>query len=172
MNDALAKAPNDVVRAILTALCSDEDINRRVNEYLRKIANKTHPQISKSSKGSGSNARKRKATEDIKICVQCQSPFYEDENDKKACKFHDGYLEVDYDNDFWADHDENCHGTIDTPEMREENPEGFEWDCCGKGGDTNGCKRGPHKATGAERGRYGDNSDGEGTEEDDSEGDD
>lgn len=125
-----------------------------------------------SSKGSGSNARKRKATEDIKICVQCQSPFYEDENDKKACKFHDGYLEVDYDNDFWADHDENCHGTIDTPEMREENPEGFEWDCCGKGGDTNGCKRGPHKATGAERGRYGDNSDGEGTEEDDSEGDD
>ena len=55
-------------------------------------------------------------------------------------------LEVDYAADVWADHDENCHGTIDTDEMREVNPEGFVWDCCDKPGDEEGCQRGRHQA--------------------------
>lgn len=57
-----------------------------------------------------------------------------------------GELEVDYDADIWADHDENCHGTIDTESMREENPEGFVWNCCDKPGDEAGCYRGRHEA--------------------------
>ncbi|KAK7756636.1 hypothetical protein SLS62_001473 [Diatrype stigma] len=55
-------------------------------------------------------------------------------------------LEVDDDNDFWADHDEDCHGTIDTDEMREEFPEGFFWNCCDKPGTAEGCTRGRHRA--------------------------
>jgi hypothetical protein len=66
---------------------------------------------------------------------------------------------VDYESDFWADHDENCHGVIDTEEMREEFPDGFIWTCCnthGGGGvelesykgqpeeNLEGCKKGPH----------------------------
>ena len=51
-----------------------------------------------------------------------------------------------YDDDFWADHDENCHGTIDTEDMREEFPDGFQWSCCEQLGTEPGCKRGRHQA--------------------------
>ena len=58
-----------------------------------------------------------------------------------------GDLDPDYENDFWADHDENCHGTIDTEANREEYPEGFVWSCCDRQGDEpGGCLRGKHEA--------------------------
>lgn len=57
-----------------------------------------------------------------------------------------GELEVDHEGDFWADHDEDCHGTIDTAEMRVEYPEGFIWDCCDELGDSEGCTVGKHEA--------------------------
>lgn len=57
-----------------------------------------------------------------------------------------GYLEVDDEGGFWADHDEDCHGKIDTDEMREEFPDGFRWDCCGQTGDAEGCHRGAHQS--------------------------
>jgi hypothetical protein len=57
-----------------------------------------------------------------------------------------GGLEVNYQAYVWADHDERCHGTIDTKDMRKESPEGFIWDCCGKRGDESGCKLGKHEA--------------------------
>lgn len=63
-----------------------------------------------------------------------------------TCSYISGRLEVDDENDFWADHDEDCHGTIDTPEMREEYPEGFFWTCCDKLGTDEGCTRGRHRA--------------------------
>ena len=55
---------------------------------------------------------------------------------------HTGDLEVDYEGDFWADHDEDCHGKIDTNSMRREYPEGFKWTCCEKTGDESGCTLG------------------------------
>jgi hypothetical protein len=69
-------------------------------------------------------------------------------------------LDVDWDGDFWADHDEDCHGTIDSEELREEYPDGYRWSCCnmlgggGKENDENvevdedkikGCQTGPHR---------------------------
>lgn len=54
-------------------------------------------------------------------------------------------MEVDYDNDTWADHEENVHGTIDSKEKREECPQGFIWDCCEEPGDEPGCVVGPHR---------------------------
>lgn len=52
----------------------------------------------------------------------------------------------DYEGDFWADHDEKCHGVIDSAELREEYPDGYIWDCCGETGSHPGCMRGPHKS--------------------------
>eukprot|EP00282_Hemiselmis_andersenii_P012079 CAMPEP_0114117398 /NCGR_PEP_ID=MMETSP0043_2-20121206/5012_1 /TAXON_ID=464988 /ORGANISM="Hemiselmis andersenii, Strain CCMP644" /LENGTH=184 /DNA_ID=CAMNT_0001209787 /DNA_START=31 /DNA_END=586 /DNA_ORIENTATION=+ len=50
---------------------------------------------------------------------------------------HDGELEVD--DDAWPDHDERCHGTIDSNSMRREFPENFIWSCCNtRGGETEG----------------------------------
>lgn len=55
-------------------------------------------------------------------------------------------MDVDDEDDFWADHDENCHGEIDTEDMRKEYPEGFRWSCRQELGDKEGCHTGPHRA--------------------------
>jgi hypothetical protein len=47
--------------------------------------------------------------------------------------------------DFWADHDENCHGTINSEWARKEYPEGFVWSCCEQNGDADGCESGVHE---------------------------
>lgn len=50
-----------------------------------------------------------------------------------------GDKEVDYESDFWADHDENCHGD---PEDFVDDPDfegGFLWSCCGEIGSAKGC---------------------------------
>lgn len=57
-----------------------------------------------------------------------------------------GDLEPDYDSHVWADHDERCHGTIDSDWCRKEYPDGFAWDCCDKIGTDEGCTRGKHEA--------------------------
>lgn len=74
-------------------------------------------------------------------------------NDKHFLTFA-GDLEVDDENDFWADHDEDCHGEIDTKEMRVEFPDGFKWTCCQKLGYLKGCTKGPHNAVDGKRSKY------------------
>ena len=60
---------------------------------------------------------------------------------KRLERYHPGELEQDDDSDFWADHDERCHGLID--ELKGEYPEGFKWTCCGEKGDqSSGCEIG------------------------------
>lgn len=39
-------------------------------------------------------------------------------------------MEVDDDSYVWADHDESCHGTIDSDFCRKEYPAEFTWTCC------------------------------------------
>ncbi|KAJ9653478.1 hypothetical protein H2198_007320 [Neophaeococcomyces mojaviensis] len=99
------------------------------------------------------SARSKKSKVDDEIswkdryvhCVQCYEMFDVMDNDDESCCYHDGYLEVDYELDFWADHDEDCHGTIDSLELRNEYPEGYTWNCCDQSGDTEGCMHGPHR---------------------------
>jgi hypothetical protein len=63
----------------------------------------------------------------------------DDDNDEWH---HSGELEVNDDAGTWDDHDEGCHGTIDSNSMRREFPEGFTWSCCGASGDAQGCVKG------------------------------
>jgi hypothetical protein len=65
-----------------------------------------------------------------------------------TCK---GELEVDYDNDTWADHDENFHGPIDTPANRRQFPETFTWSCCDAQGAALDCKTSRHRPNRAKR---------------------
>lgn len=53
-----------------------------------------------------------------------------------------GELQVDWDGDFWADHDEECHGRI--ADLEDEYPEGFKWSCCDELGNEEGCEVGKH----------------------------
>ncbi|KAI0478154.1 hypothetical protein F4859DRAFT_478747 [Xylaria cf. heliscus] len=151
--ERLVNMPEAQAKAILLALCSDNlQLRDRTREFLDQIESLEHP----TTAGSHPRGTKRKARSSIKICVQCQSPFYEEDNIGKVCIYHNGELEADYDADAWIDHDERCHGTIDSDENRDERPEGFNWNCCGKPGHRGGCTRGKHDALSNQRGRYGD----------------
>lgn len=63
----------------------------------------------------------------------------EDEEDEED-RHHPGHLMVDHDN--WEDHDERCHGVIDSNALRREYPENYVWDCCDQAGDAPGCTPG------------------------------
>lgn len=53
-----------------------------------------------------------------------------------------GILEVDY--EAFADHDEDCHGPMDTDENRRQFPGNFIWSCCEEDGASEGCLKAPH----------------------------
>ncbi|KAF2251766.1 hypothetical protein BU26DRAFT_422577 [Trematosphaeria pertusa] len=96
--------------------------------------------------------RKREYTRQrYEICDQCGEEYDVLANERCSCVWHEGELEVDYDADIWADHDENCHGTIDTDDMREEIPEGFVWGCCEQLGTAKGCRKSVHRPDRAKR---------------------
>lgn len=57
-----------------------------------------------------------------------------------------GTKDVDYGNDFWADHDENCHGPCESFVDDDDYGEGFLWTCCETQGDNKGCHSTKHKA--------------------------
>ncbi|KAI0436694.1 hypothetical protein F4803DRAFT_566649 [Xylaria telfairii] len=151
--ERLVNIPETKAKSILLALCSDNSqLKERALQFLQDIDALEHDMTA----GDHQKGTKRKAQSAIMICIQCQSPFYEEDNGDRKCKYHNGKLEVDYEGDAWADHDEDCHGTIDTDENRLEYPEGFRWSCCGKVGYRSGCTRGRHDARSGLRGRYGD----------------
>lgn len=39
----------------------------------------------------------------------------------------------------WPDHDENCHGPIDSEDNRRDYPESFVYICCDRHGDEEPC---------------------------------
>lgn len=51
---------------------------------------------------------------------------------------------VDESSDFWADHDESCHGAMDSFEDDPAYEDGFMWECCEKGIGEEGCERTNH----------------------------
>lgn len=199
--DALYHASDSTVRAILTALCDDRRVYAKALQYLDLLEPGAKTKA-KSAAMSGTDSKKRKPISTLSICVQCDEPFYEDSTEKcryhyGKSRFYSspllsfnvaviisskvsiggltvgiGELEPDYESDFWADHDENCHGTINTDEMREEFPDGFEWTCCEQLGSAPGCKLGRHESNPekSKKGKYvSDSEDNIGTSEDNEE---
>jgi hypothetical protein len=103
------------------------------------------------------------ATGRIAICLNCNSQFNVTENEKGDCLWHTGILislkyfdsmpssiigekELYHDDDYWADHDPNCHGDPESFIDDDDFAEGFQWTCCDQPGDNNGCKSTKHKA--------------------------
>ncbi|WZH40510.1 uncharacterized protein QYS62_001443 [Fusarium acuminatum] len=135
-------ASEQQLRAILLALCDDSSVRALAENHYRALKAADDP----------STGLKRKAADDLFVCVQCDEAFTEESNTETSCWYHPetdaavGDLDVDDSGDFWADHDEDCHGEIDTWEMREEMPDGFVWSCCRKLGGRKGCTKGKHEA--------------------------
>lgn len=57
-----------------------------------------------------------------------------------------GEKELDYESDFWADHDERCHGPMNSFFDDPGYADGFIWGCCQEPGSNEGCKSTKHKA--------------------------
>ncbi|KAH9895439.1 hypothetical protein F4778DRAFT_272472 [Xylariomycetidae sp. FL2044] len=152
--EKIANAPDHIVRATLIALCNSTAMQEQAEAYIDKMtALAAGPQRDATTHGSARN-RKRKAASEINICVQCLEAFHADDNEPKACLYHDGDLDFDDDSPVWYDWDERCHGEMDCEETRQEYPEGFAWSCCDNIGTHKGCTRGPHEAMNGTRGRY------------------
>lgn len=82
--DALSRASDHTVRAILTALCDDRSVRSKALAYLDKL----EPQARTAA--TVLPTRKRKAAHSLSICVQCEDAFDEDDNVSKDCKYHTG----------------------------------------------------------------------------------
>ncbi|KAK3346010.1 hypothetical protein B0T25DRAFT_267100 [Lasiosphaeria hispida] len=170
-SNAISFATDNTVRAILTALCDDEDVRTKAYKFLGML----EPEAIVAAKNNGV-ARKRKATLIWSICVQCERPFNEEAKQEKTCHYHNGELELDEESSIWADHDVGTHGDPDCDHYRKECPEGFFWSCCEKNNLEPGCKLGYHQSDPAKNKRHKDDDTepegGEDEEEGDTEEDD
>ncbi|KAJ3487314.1 hypothetical protein NLG97_g6434 [Lecanicillium saksenae] len=129
--DVLVQLKESQLRAILVALCDDVHTRNKVVEMANKLT--TAP----SNCGGADQA----------ICIQCDQAFSILTRLQSQCRYHPGEMEADYDDDTWADNDENIHGPIETEENMAEFPDAFIWDCCEQRGTAAGCEVGPHRAS-------------------------
>ncbi|KAH6663349.1 hypothetical protein B0J14DRAFT_609262 [Halenospora varia] len=79
------------------------------------------------------------------ICENCKEEFELDGNERGDCVWHPGHKELNDEEDFWADHDPDCHGDPESFIDDSDFAEGFIWTCCDKAGDADGCKETKHK---------------------------
>lgn len=150
--DRLICAPESLAQSVLVALCDDTRIQARALKYLgeledyalrRTTANKnttatttttaknntkSDDQPDKGGSSTSSNPLKRKKPmEPGQICLQCKHAFIPSGNAAEACLYHPGELDLDEEHSTWDDWDEDVSGPHDSPENREDHPEGFVW---------------------------------------------
>lgn len=73
-------APDYHVRAALLSLCAETDIRPKIASRMLALRNAD----------DATQALKRKSLKDLFICVQCEKPFSQEDNQPGACSYHDG----------------------------------------------------------------------------------
>ncbi|KLU90141.1 hypothetical protein MAPG_09107 [Magnaporthiopsis poae ATCC 64411] len=153
LNEAIDEISADRLRQFVRELCATSEPARKhfsdrllVAETVPVVDLTTEDADNTPAKGGASKDQKRKHTRQrYEMCEQCNEEYDVETNGPTSCVWHEGKSVPDYDGDFWADHDEQCHGTIDSEWAREEFPEGFIWTCCEEvGADAEGCQTGAH----------------------------
>ncbi|KAF5607007.1 uncharacterized protein FSUBG_5465 [Fusarium subglutinans] len=131
----LLSAPEQQIRAVLGVLCQDEDTRSRALDHYHSL--QATPEVS--------DGRKRKAEDEMSVCVRCKKAFDKHENtDERACRYHPGFMNADDQAEAWADYD-GLLEDVETEEYWEEHPEAFIWDCCDNRGTEEGCTYGKHE---------------------------
>ncbi|EAT82605.1 hypothetical protein HBH56_112270 [Parastagonospora nodorum] len=138
LHDAIDSATIDRLRTVLRAICTE-------NTAAFKLAC-DHLLVVQGADGDTDTKRKRdERLQRFEICEQCQEEYDVLDNPDDACVWHPGETEPDFEGDFWADHDEDCHGEIDSEWARKEYPEGFVYSCCDAKANEEGCQMDAHK---------------------------
>lgn len=81
--EQIMRAPTHHVKATLAFLCKDSEVEEVALARLDALA-----EMEKAATEAPGN--KRKATEELAVCIQCETPFYKDENHLGACSYHPG----------------------------------------------------------------------------------
>ncbi|EJT69656.1 hypothetical protein GGTG_12540 [Gaeumannomyces tritici R3-111a-1] len=146
LNEAIHTISADRLREFVRELCTTSETARKHFSDRLLVDLTTEDADNTPAEEGASTGQKRKHTRQrYEVCEQCNNEYDVETNGPTSCVWHDGETEPDDDGDFWADHDERCHGTIDSEWAREEYPEGFIWSCCDKiGVGAEGCQTGAH----------------------------
>ncbi|KAK7535850.1 uncharacterized protein J3D65DRAFT_626472 [Phyllosticta citribraziliensis] len=145
--DVLTRAINTAdlerLQTVLINICQESEVSKAlVSKQLLTETSDSDESTTKNQKESAPPRGKKRPR--YAVCSLCREEFDVTQNSKTACKYHDEELEPT-DDDFWADHDEDCHGPIDDEENKVNFPEGFVWSCCEGQADSEGCKTGWHE---------------------------
>lgn len=73
-------APEQQLRAILLALCDDRSTRALAENHYRALKAADNP----------STGLKRKAADDLFVCVQCDEAFTQESNTETSCWYHPG----------------------------------------------------------------------------------
>ncbi|VUC20451.1 unnamed protein product [Clonostachys rosea] len=131
-------APAHHVKMTLAFLCKNTEVEKAAIARLDALA-----EMDKATAEAPGN--KRKATGELAVCIQCENAFPRMIIPLALART--TQMEVDEESDFWADHDEDTHGEIDSDEARKEYPGGFTWSCCEVTADgAPGCITGRHES--------------------------
>lgn len=141
---ALAGLTKTRLHDVVSSLAASDRTIEAALEKALLVADVPSPDVPSRKRKSSAPHPKRPAKPRYLVCQQCEADFDVTKNNPEACRWHPGECEPDYESDFWADHDENCHGIIST--LRDEYPEGFIYDCCEEDGTSKGCEVGRHEA--------------------------
>ncbi|KAF3908183.1 hypothetical protein AA313_de0201951 [Arthrobotrys entomopaga] len=160
-------ASDQHVRTLLRLLCDDNYNTKSKAQQLHQTVLRLQS-ADDGDGSSGSNSRKRTREVEVLYCLKCNDCYIEEENHNKACAYHPGEFEPDYD-DFFADHEEDIHGKIDDEDMFKECPEGYFMTCCQKRGDAPGCDVGRHASGGSQKAKLDANGEDEDEEDEDEE---
>lgn len=87
MVSKIESAPEEFVRAVLIALCHKDSPKEKTMQYLETLESR---QAEDDSSKKQSQRNKGKATSKLRICVQCEDTFREDENGPEDCPYHPG----------------------------------------------------------------------------------
>ncbi|TVY39472.1 hypothetical protein LOCC1_G005421 [Lachnellula occidentalis] len=81
-------------------------------------------------------------------CENCNEEFDVTKNERGDCE-----KEVCDDDDFWADHDDDCHGDPYSSDLMNDSTyeDGYKWTCCDQLGSNEGCKQTKHSTAGQPR---------------------
>ncbi|KAJ5287744.1 hypothetical protein N7478_003430 [Penicillium angulare] len=155
LNEAIDESSEEVLASMLKEICQKypsitEFVQSRLlvceDEVARPGTSATPTSVHEggnSSNDEGEDTTSATASRSGKLkkryarCENCEEEFDVTGNTVTSCSYHPSESEPNYEE--FLDHDEDCHGIIDSDEMREDYPEKFYFVCCDRRYNEKGC---------------------------------
>ncbi|KAK0663009.1 hypothetical protein QBC41DRAFT_27381 [Cercophora samala] len=146
--ERIARAPERQLRAVLKALCKvDVKLRERMTQALEAVQSYDgEGEESEEDEGEDNDGGDDEDTLDVDICYRCNKAWVRDYDLHGDCRYHPKPLVVDDSAYVWEGWIWEDDGLQDTPENRENMPEGFRYTCCDQTASARGCTYGKHRS--------------------------